>query len=246
MKIIIPIAGSINFTDSDFVYPKPLIDINDKPLIEYVINNFSEINDDLKFCFILKQSLCSEFNLDYTLNQLTSNPTIIKLKNQTKGATCSVLMAIDKISMDEEVIIANSDQYFLENINHAISFFRSNHVDGGIITFKSVHPRWSFAIVDENENVLETAEKRPISKNAIAGFYYFKTFKTFIDGAFNSVLNEDYYNNQIYLSSTINQLILQNKCVKAYQINNDNFISFYTPQKIKEFERRITENKINL
>lgn len=244
MRIIIPIAGSITFQDSDFVYPKPLIDINDKPLIEYVINNFSGIIDDLKFCFILKQTLCSEFNLDYTLNQLTQNPTIIKLKNQTKGATCSVLMAIDKIDMDEEVIIANSDQYFLENLDNAISFFRRHNSDGGIVTFNSVHPRWSFALIDENDNVLETAEKRPISKNAIAGFYYFKSYKTFIDGAFQSILNEDYFNNQIYLSSTINQLILQNKRVKAYQMKNDHFISFYTPQKIKEFERRITENKI--
>jgi NDP-sugar pyrophosphorylase family protein len=245
MRIIIPIAGSINFSDSDFIYPKPLIDINDKPLIEYVINNFLDIKGGAKFCFILKQSLCSEFNLDYTLNQLTDNPIIIRLKNQTKGATCSVLMAVDKISMDEEIIIANSDQYFLENLNNAISFFRDHNSEGGIITFKSVHPRWSFAIVDENGNVLETAEKRPISRNAIAGFYYFKSFKTFVEGAFGSVLNEEYYNNQIYLSSTINQLILQNKSVKAFNIDNNNFFSFYTPQKIKEFERQISDNKFN-
>ena len=246
MRIIIPIAGSVNFPDSDFVYPKPLIDINDKPLIEYVISNFLGIEDNVSFCFILKQSLCSEYNLDYTLNQLTSNPLIIILKKQTKGATCSVLMAIDKIPMDEEIVIANSDQYFLANIKNAISFFRSHDAEGGIITFKSVHPRWSFAIVDEDKNVLQTAEKRPISKDAIAGFYYFKTFKSFVEGACNSVLNEDYYNDQIYLSSTINQLILQNKRVKAYQISNENFFSFYTPQKIKEFERQITENKFNL
>ena len=93
---------------------------------------------------------------------------------------------------------------------------------------------------------METAEKRPISKNAIAGYYYFKTFKTFVEGAFGSVLNEEYYNNQIYISSTINQLILQNKCVKSYKISNENFISFYTPQKINEFERRLTDNKIQL
>ena len=111
MRIIIPIAGSVNFADSDLIYPKPLIDINDKPIIEYVIDNFLEIKEDISFCFILKQSLCSEFNLDYTLNQLTSNSIIINLKKETKGATCSVLMAIDKISMDEEIIIVNYDQY---------------------------------------------------------------------------------------------------------------------------------------
>jgi NDP-sugar pyrophosphorylase family protein len=245
MRIIIPIAGSVSFKDSDFIYPKPLIDVGDKPIIEYVINNFSNIEGALKFCFILKQSLCTEYNLDYVITQLTSDPLIIRLKNQTKGATCSVMMCIDKIEQDEEIIIANSDQYFLENVNNAVEFFRRNDVDAGIITFKSVHPRWSFAVLDENEKVLETAEKRPISRDAIAGFYYFRTFKTFTDAAYNSILNEDYYNDQIYISSSINQLILQNKKIMAYKINNENFFSFYTPQKIKEFERQITENKFN-
>jgi hypothetical protein len=92
---------------------------------------------------------------------------------------------------------------------------------------------------------VETAEKRPISRDAIAGFYYFRTFKTFIDAAYNSILNEDYYNDQIYISSSINQLILQNKKIMAYKINNENFFSFYTPQKIKEFERQITDNKFS-
>lgn len=246
MRVIIPIAGSVSFKDSDFIYPKPLIDVGDKPLIEYVIDNYSNIEGGTKFCFILKQSLCAEYNLDYVITQLTVDPLIIRLKNQTKGATCSVLMCIDKIGPDEEVVIANSDQYFLENVNNAIAFFRQNSVDAGIITFKSVHPRWSFAVIDENENVLETAEKRPISRDAIAGFYYFRTFKTFVDGAYNSILNEDYYNDQIYISSAINQLILQNKKIMAYKINNDNFFSFYTPQKIKEFERQITGNKFSL
>ncbi|NQU33606.1 MAG: nucleotidyl transferase [Bacteroidetes bacterium] len=244
MKIIIPIAGEIYFDDSDYIYPKPIIDIDDKPIIEYVINNYLKIEEGITFCFILKETLCSEFNLDFTLKQLTSNPIIIKLKNETKGATCSVLMAIDEISMDEEIVIANYDQFFIENISKAISLFRDQRVDAGIITFNSVHPRWSFAIVDEQENVKETAERRPISKNAMTGFFYFKTFKTFIEGAFKSVINENYYDNKIYVASSINQLILKGKIVKAYKIHNHKFISFYTPQKIKEFERRILEEKL--
>ena len=153
-------------------------------------------------------------------------------------------MAIDHIPLDEEVIIVNSDQFFLENVSTAIDFFKSNSADGGIITFNSVHPRWSFALIDTDSNVLQTAEKRPISKNAIAGFYYYQKFQNFVESASNSILNEDYYNEKIYLSSTINQLILQNKTVKAYKMENKNFISFYTPQKIKEFERIILAKNI--
>lgn len=236
MKIIIPIAGAEYFENSDFIYPKPIIDINDKPLLEYVIRNLKEIEGENQFVFILKNSLCENFNLDYTIRQLTNNPLIITLKNKTKGAVCTVLMGIDHISSDEEVIIVNSDQYFLENISNAISFFRKNKADGGVITFNSVHPRWSFAMVDNKNKVLQTAEKRAISNNAIAGLYYYKKFKYYIESASNSILNEDYFDNKIYLSATINQLILQNKKVLAFKIKNENYISFYTPQKIKDFE----------
>jgi len=243
MKIIVPIAGDTDFKDADYIYPKPLIDINDKPLIEYVTDNLQKLKGENGFVFILKEVLCTQFNLDYTLNQLVVDPVIIKLKSNTKGAVCSVLMAIDKIPMNEEVVIINSDQYFLEDINNAITYFRNENAAGGVITFESVHPRWSFARVDDNSNVLQTAEKRPISKNAIAGFYYFKSFKDFVDGAFVSVFNEDYYDEKIFTSSVINQLILQNKKVKAYKIDNNNFIPFYTPQKVKEFERLVSTKK---
>jgi NDP-sugar pyrophosphorylase family protein len=240
MKIIIPIAGNEFFEDSDFIYPKPLIDVNNKPLIEYVFDNLKEIEGDNQFVFIIKQSLCDKYNLDYTIKQLMDNPLIIKLKGQTKGAVCTVLMATDKISVDEEVIVVNSDQYFLENINKAVDYLRTNKAEGGVITFNSVHPRWSFALLDKKNRVLQTAEKRSISKDAIAGFYYYKKFKYFIESASNSILNEDYYDDKVYLSATINQLILQNKKVVAYKIKNKNFISFYTPQKISEFERLIS------
>jgi dTDP-glucose pyrophosphorylase len=239
MTIIIPIAGESHFIDSDYYYPKPLIDINDKPLIQYVIESLNLIENNIKFCFVLLESICNEFNLDKTLLQIVPTCTIVKLKSKTKGSLCSVLMTTGVISVDEEIIIANSDQIFKSSLSPVITKFRNDNLDAGIVTFESVHPRWSFAIIDNDNNVLETAEKRAISKNAIAGIYYFKNFKTFLLGAFDSVLNEDYYNDQIYISSSINQLILKNKKIKSHKIKNDDFISFYTPQKINEFERFI-------
>jgi dTDP-glucose pyrophosphorylase len=246
MRIIIPIAGAISFEGPEYIFPKPLIDVDGKPLIEYVIENLSQIGSDIKFTFILKESLCTKYNLDYTLALLTSSPDIIKLKNETRGATCSVLMAYDKINQDDEIVIVNSDQILLTDINTAISTFREGSVTGGLITFESVHPRWSFALTDNNGWVLQTAEKKPISRNAIAGFYYFKSFKDFVEGAFESVYNEEFVDDHLYISSVMNQLILQNKLVKAFQIKNDEYISFYSPQKLKEFERLVVEKKILL
>jgi len=246
MRIIVPIAGAISFEGSEYLYPKPLIDIHGKPLIEYIISNLRTIEGDVKFTFVLKDVLCTKYNLDYTISLLTPGADIIRLKKETMGATCSVLMAIDKVAPDEETIIVNSDQIFLSNINEALTFFRDRRSDGGVITFDSVHPRWSFALTDDRRSVLQTAEKKPISRNAIAGFYYFRSFATFSEAAFNSVYNEELVEGHLFVSSVMNQLILSNKTVDAFKVENDDYVSFYSPQKIKEFERMVVEKTISL
>jgi NDP-sugar pyrophosphorylase family protein len=246
MRIIVPIAGAISFEGSEYLYPKPLIDIHGKPLIEFVINNLRTIAGNVKFTFVLKDILCSKYNLDYTISLLTPGADIIRLKKETMGATCSVLMAIDKIAPDEETVIVNSDQIFLSNLNDALTFFRDRKSDGGVITFDSVHPRWSFALTDDRGSVLQTAEKKPISRNAIGGFYYFKSFADFSEAAFNSVYNEEMVEGHLFISSVMNQLILDNKTVDAYKIKNDDYVSFYSPQKVNEFERMVVDKIIPL
>jgi NDP-sugar pyrophosphorylase family protein len=145
-------------------------------------------------------------------------------------------MAVDKLNKDDESIIVNADQIFDYNLNKTISKFRSQHSDAGVISFESVHPRWSYVKTDNEDNILQTAEKEPISKNAIAGFYYFKSFSLFIESAFNAIEIEDYYNDNLYTSALINQLILLNKKVINYKISPSNYKSFYSPQNIKEFK----------
>jgi hypothetical protein len=44
-----------------------------------------------------------------------------------------------------------------------MDFSTKNSYDGTIMTFKATHPKWSFAKLDENGNVEEVAEKKPIS-----------------------------------------------------------------------------------
>ncbi len=217
MIVILPIAGDIFFKNEEFIYPKPLIDINGKPLIEYVIEGLSSIKNITRYVFILKEDLCSKYNLDYTLKLLTKNTEIIKIKRETKGAVCSILLAVDKIDQNEEVLILNSDQVFRADLETPLDYFRSSNANAGVITFDSVHPRWSYIISNENNEVFQAAEKKPISRNAIAGFYYFNKFLTFFDGAYRSILTEDTYNNNIYVSSVLNQVILQNGMVKNYQ-----------------------------
>lgn len=234
LNIIIPLgSGKFDTDNENYLYPLPLIDIQGKALIEYLHENLNEIKKEKKFIFIVRDADCKQYHLDNVIKQLDNNSTIVRINGQTKGAVCSVLTAIDEIDKDEELIIVNSDQII--NVDYNIVLEQLRAYDGGMITFNSVHPRWSYIRIN-NESVVETAEKNPISNKAIAGFYYFKKAKEFLNGAFNVIKFDENYNGSYYTSSVFNQLILNRKNIGYVEIPRQHYHSFYSPQKIKEFE----------
>ena len=67
----------------------------------------------------------------------------------------------------------SSYDQFLE-WNSAEFFYKmyEQECDGGIVTFTSTHPKWSFAKINEYGVVEEVAEKNPISDKATVGVYF--------------------------------------------------------------------------
>src|SRR5688572_30725770 len=111
LKIIIPLAGSSElFTNSGYFYPKPLIEINGTPMIQHVIENIESISVPCQFIFIIKEKEAVKYHLDNTLRLLSPGCEIIRLKRDTMGGLCSVLMAIEKIDDNDNLIILNGDQ----------------------------------------------------------------------------------------------------------------------------------------
>jgi len=245
MNIIIPLAGISNFDSKNNFYPLLLREVSGKALIQYVVENLLTIEGENKFIYILKEEDCLKFHLDNTLKLLTPNCEVVILKTETFGSVCSILMGIDKVNKHEDTIIVNADQIFNTDINSILKCFRNKSVDAGLITFDSVHPRWSYVICEKDGNVIQAVEKNPISRSAIAGFYYFKSFDDFKECAFNAIEIEDFYYDKLYTSALINQMILLNKKVLNKTIKTDDYISFYSPQKITEFESFLAKKKNN-
>lgn len=242
LRIIMPMAGSSDiFAHAGYIYPKPLIEMNGSLMVQEVLNHLSTITTPHNFIFIIKEEDCVNFHLDNTLKLLNPNSTIIKLKKNTKGALCSVLMAIDALNSEDELLILNSDQVITENFSTILDSFYKSKADAGIVTFKSVHPRWSYARI-EHDIVLETAEKNPISHHAIAGFYFFKEATTFLKNAFQTILNDVHHGGTYFVSSVMNQYILDNKTVVNYTITPNQYHSFYSPQMVTEYEKRFAFN----
>ncbi len=247
LKILIPLAGkSIFFNEKEYVFPKPLLDIQGKPMIELVINNLEKILTEKEFIFLLRSEDCIRYHLDDTIRLITNPCTIIKIDRETKGAACSALLAIDHINNTDNLVIANGDQLFEEDLNQVLGKFHADNCDAAVICFESVHPRWSYVSLDENNRIIETAEKRPISKNAIAGFYYFKHGKDFVRAAMKSIKNDYSVNGLYYIAPVLNELVLENKMLSIYRIDNNKYFTFYSPAAIKHFERHAGLADFNL
>jgi NDP-sugar pyrophosphorylase family protein len=236
MNIIIPIASPKFKDESDSLqYPLPLIEVQGKTLIEYALEAPLKIKGKNRFVFILKEEDCNLYHFDRSLRLLIPDSKIVVLKNQTRGAVCSILMGIDHFVLNDETLVINFDQLLDYDFNLFINDFRQKNADGGLVTFQSVHPRWSYVrIVDDK--VMQTAEKNPISNHAIAGIYYFKRTSDMIEAAYNVIRHDDNYNEKYYTSSIYNQLILKGKSIYFHEIPNCLYHSFYSSQKVRELE----------
>lgn len=244
INIVVPLAGEgTSFKNAGYTFPKPLIDINGKPMIQLVIEN---LKPKLKHKFIL---ICKKEHYDkYSLNQIFDNATggnygTIQLIAPTQGAACTVLTAVDYINNDDELIIANADQIIDVDVNKFIDFSRKSRADGVILTFTSQHPRWSYARVDKAGNVLETAEKKVISSHATAGIYYFKQGKLFVEATFAMIAKEIRFNNDFYVCPVYNELILSGKKVVIWEIKQSQMHGLGTPEDLNRY-LNIIEKKV--
>ena len=240
LNILVPLSvQSMFFESSDYPFPKPLIEIDGKPMIQHLVENLSTIAGAKRFIFVLRDEDCSRYHLDSTVRLLAGNDSIIiRLLNQTKGAACSALLAIDHIGNDEPLLIVNGDQVFDLDLNLLLTRFRTMGSDAGCLTFDSVHPRWSYVRLEGEHDIVETAEKHPISRHAIAGFYYFARGADFVLAAQHSIRKDTSVDDVYYIAPVLNELVLLNRKLTALSIPNAAYHTFYSPKKIEEYEAR--------
>ena len=110
MKILIPMAGEgSRFAKEGYTFPKPLIDVSGKPMIQVVTEN---LDFDATYIFLVrKQHLEKYSGLRTTLDRITNGKfKVVEVDGLTEGAACTTLLAKHLIDNDDELLIANSDQ----------------------------------------------------------------------------------------------------------------------------------------
>ena len=232
MNVLIPMAGAgSRFEQAGYSFPKPLIEVNGKPMIQVVVEN---LNIDAKHIFIVQKEHYEKYNLKYLLNLITNNNCeIVQVDSMTEGAACTTLLAKKYIDNDEPLMIANSDQFVEWDSNEFMYSMVADNVDGGILSFEATHPKWSFAKLDDDGFVCEVAEKKPISNIATVGIYYWAKGSDYVKYSEQMIEKDIRTNNEFYVCPVYNEAIGDDKKIKVFPINK--MWGLGTPEDLERF-----------
>ena len=232
LNIVIPMAGrGSRFAKAGYELPKPLIDVNGRPMIEVVTRNIAP-KCEHRFIYICQQEHLEKYALVEKLEKISPNCAIVTVDHITEGAACTVLLAEKYIDNDEPMMIANSDQFVDTDINEYLSAMGDS--DGLIMTMPADDPKWSFIKYDENGYVTMVREKEVISNEATVGIYNYAKGSDFVKYAKQMIRKNIRVNNEFYVAPVYNEMIEDGKKI-VFKDVGEKMHGLGTPEDLKRF-----------
>jgi len=239
MNVVVMLAGDGgNFVKDGQKYPKLLTEINGRTMIEIVLEGLVSLTTpENNIIFMVRKYDNDRYYLGDVIRLILPKAHIMSVEGETAGAALTSLLAIEYLDEEDSLVLVNGDQLLDYDESELVKFFVENDADAGVFIFNSLHPRWSFVRTDEDGLVVEAAEKKPISNQATAGFYYYKKTFEYIKSAKRMILKGSDVNDLYYICPVFNEMILEQKKILTYSIDSKKYHSFMSPEKVKEFEK---------
>ena len=202
-------------------------------MIEVVVN---ALDLEGRYIFLCRREHLDRYALTDLFERITGNYIVVPVEVLTEGAACTVLLARDLIDNDEPLVIANSDQWIRWDPAGFFETLDQERADAGILTFRSTHPKWSYARTDMASGlVTEVAEKRPISEDATVGVYYFRRGADFVRSADAMIAKDARVNGEFYVAPVYNEFIAAGLRVITYPVQE--MWGIGTPEDLESYKR---------
>lgn len=236
MHLIIPMSGiGSRFQQQNYKDPKPLIPIENKPMIEHVLNMFPT----LPTTFICNENHLKTTNMKQILQTLRPNSTIISIPEHKKGPVYALQQAFNQIQIDDDIIVSYCD--FSSTFNYNEFLKKTENYDGIIFVYKGFHPHmlgtdnYAFIKLNNQNEFEQIQEKKPFTNNrmneyASNGIYYFK--KGILPNLCNQLIEKNIHvNNEYYVSMLYN--LIQKEKVSVFEI--EFMLQWGTPKDLEEY-----------
>ena len=238
MNILILAAGETRLPSASNPYPTWLSEIDGKVLLEHQIRALISSDDD-RLILAFRQMDIRNWHVDDIARQIFPGVEILSITGNTAGAACTALLTIGKIDIDQELVVASATDHLDINISDAIATFRTAKADAGVLTFDSLHPRYAFVRKDADGYVTEAAEKRPISRSASAGYYWYRKARDFFDSIQRMVLKDAHVDGVFYISPALNELVLAGRRIASIDIPAEAYHPLKDQKQLESMEYQI-------
>lgn len=245
MKALLLMAGSDKrFEEAGYPFPKNLVEIEGLPLVEHVVRGVAALAElGAGFVFVIRRDEDLRYHTGAVLRLLSPKSSVLAVPSLTGGAACTALLAVEHIDNDEPLLIANGDQVLDADLSAIVRGFQERKLDGGIVVFRSTHPRWSYVRCNPEGLVEETAEKHPISNLATAGIYYFARGRDFVRAAMEAIKKDAHVNGAFYVCPCYNELVLAGAKIGVHEIAKDAYHSLATTQGVEAYAERLAQQR---
>ena len=243
IQLIIPMSGiGKRFLDAGYKTPKPLIEVDGKPIIEHVLNLFPGVDD---VTFICNDKHLRETNMREILLSLRPKSKILEVSHENRKGPVDAIKQVESfISNEKQTIISYCDYGTLWDFNGFLEYIKNGDLDGAIPYYTGFHPHMlgtdNYAFCKHNDNFLnEIQEKKPFTKNKMDeytsnGTYYFKT-GSIMKKYFDEFLNSEYsLNGEFYVSMVFNLLVRDGLKVGLFEI--ENMLQWGTPYDLEVYK----------
>lgn len=230
IHLVIPMAGAgSRFSEKGFHIPKPMIEIHGRPFFFWAAMSVKKYANLEDITFAVLEGHKSKFGIDHTVYEFFPNAEIISIPHVLPGPVFTCLEASKNINDTLPVVFNDCDHMFsslkvYDALNHGFEY------DGGLLTFESCDPRFSYVRFDSYGNITGTEEKNPVSKSAVCGAYIFRNINIFRNSAEKYVRSCPY--SECFMSGVYNVMCADNLTVKSFSTEYN--VDFGTPE---EYER---------
>ncbi|MFM0367708.1 glycosyltransferase family 2 protein [Paraburkholderia aspalathi] len=235
MNILILGAGTAAIESSDGGYPLLLTEIDGTPLIQRVLDTAKTLAG-AQIIVALRKSEMTRFHMGNVVSILNPDAKVISANDSVRGAACTALLASPFLDTESELLILNANQLVDVDLAGVVASFHERKLDAGLITFTSVHPRYSYVRVGVDGYVTEAAEKRPLSKFASAGVYWFADGRRFVAAAKEMIRKDANVEGNFYVTPVLNELILDQARIGVHSIDNSKYRPIKSERQLHHVE----------
>ncbi len=243
MQVVIPMSGfGERFRRAGYAVPKPLIEIDGKPIIGHVIDMFPGEHD---FIFICNEEhlQCSDYDMRGVLQQLCPTGRVVGIASHKLGPVHAVQQVESLIDPQRPVVLNYCDFTCLWDWAHFKAFVRASACDGAIPAYKGFHPHTlgttNYAYMREaGGQVLEIQEKQPFTDDrmneyASSGTYYFRSGEVMKQALAEARRRELKVNGEFYVSLAYKPMLDAGQDVRVYALQH--FMQWGTPEDVAEY-----------